>query len=361
MANDPCFTMTGATPKCGKKTLRLDYADRRALVDLLGASDPQVTRGHTANGTDVNTGALKRLVSCDMVRWFKVPSAWAMGGDVLGMHVTRAPLIHGTDPLILCRWRSLPFTLMNTMDRDTLLCLSVHPSYTRLSMALSTWKRELAGQRFDYTVMSTEMPCSDLYFHDLFSFEGIAARELGVEPPSVESGLHDIQHKAERAKLNSTQVRLMRGLLDHPAIPSSALSDTLGINRQSIARYRSQFMREGLLRRIAVPNLDMLGIGVLGAFQFELALCEPDIIRERLRGLSREFRPFSFLNVSSFSSQFMLTLHGDFGGFQRDVREVLKRYDEEGILRAPPFISVMTIPEMFWPDRCSLSDDFFRY
>ncbi len=303
-------------------------------------------------------GIVSRFEDDGLIRRGYLPSLWMLGGDILSLTVTTIPSISLLNLDSICSDDLFPFRMIKARDQDTHLCLGVFPDFTYYNSTFSRWKNGIARSRSRIDLHITWMPCTMLHFHDLFSFEGIFARLYGIEC-SGEGGLHNIIFRERSEPLSHHNKILLKGIVQHPGLSHMALSERLGINRQSISKFKAHALETGMVHPLVTPDLKRFGLGVMAVIQLELDGFHRKDKDAVLADIARDLRGFSFFNLSSLDNQMIITAHRDFGEFQGDLRFLLRRYDEEGMLRSSPHVSALEMPQDFNPGLETFNEEFF--
>lgn len=303
-------------------------------------------------------GIVSRLEDDGLIRRGYLPSLWMLGGDILSLTVTTIPSISLLDPDGICSDDLFPFRMIKAGDQDTHLCLGVFPDFTYYNSTFSRWKHGISGSKFQIDLHTTWMPCTMLHFHDLLSFEGIFARLYGIER-SGEGGLHDIIFHDRSEHLSHHDKILLGRIVQYPGLSHLALAERSGINRQSISKFKAHALETGMLHPLVTPDLKRFGLDVMAVIQMELDGFHRKDKDEVLAEIAKDLRGFSFFNLSSLDNQMIITAHRDFGEFQSDLRFLLKRYDEEEILRGPPHVSALEMPTDFKPGMETFNEKYF--
>ena len=348
----------GATSYAGL----LDLSDREieALMGLF--ADPWLMEDRRSvrserMGPSFN-GIVSKFEDDGLIRRGYLPSLWMLGGDILSLTVTTIPSISLLNLDNVCSDDLFPFRMIKARDQDTHLCLGVFPDFTYYNSNFSRWKNGIARSRSRIDLHTTWMPCTRLHFHDLFSFEGIFARLHGLECPN-EGRLHDRIFHERSEPLSHHDKILLKGIVQYPGLSHLALSKRLGINRQSISKFKAHALETGMVHPMVTPDLRGLGLGLMAVIQMKLDTFhrkDKDVV---LVDIARDLRGFSFFNLSSLDNQMIISAHRDFGEFQRDIRFLLSRYEEEGLLRGPAHVSALEMPQDFNPGLETFNAEYF--
>ncbi len=338
----------------------LSHREIEALMGLF--SDPYLMEDRRSvrserMGLSFN-GIISKFEDDGLIRRGYLPSLWMLGGDILSLTVTTIPSISLLNLDNVCSDDLFPFRMVKARDQDTHLCLGVFPDFTYYNTTFSRWKNGVARSRFRMDLHTTWMPCTMLHFHDLFSYDGIFARLHGLERPN-EGGLHDLMFHERSEHLSHHDRILLKGIVQYPGLSHLALSEKLGINRQSISKFKAHALETGMVHPMVTPDLRRLGLGVMSVIQIELDgfhRKDKDVV---LADIARDLRGFSFFNLSSLDNQMIISAHRDFGEFQGDLRFLLGRYEEEGLLRGSPHVSVLEMPQGFNPGLETFNEGFF--
>jgi len=102
--------------------------------------------------------------------------------------------------------------------------------------------------------------------YNFFDYSSLLEKsfDLQLPPREADRHIHDGEFGTIRsAKMSRIERKVLRGLVQNPDLLDSNISKRIDVTRQSVTKMRKGFEDLDLFHALRVPNLEMLGFGVL--------------------------------------------------------------------------------------------------
>ncbi len=110
------------------------------------------------------------------------------------------------------------------------------------------------------------LPFDRTKIYNFFDHSSLLERAFDVQLPAREADrqVHDGGFGEVRSvKLSRIERKVLRGLVQNPDMLDSTISKRIDVTRQSVTKMRKRFEDLDLFHALRVPNLEMLGFGVM--------------------------------------------------------------------------------------------------
>ena len=196
--------------------------------------------------------------------------------------------------------------------------------------------------------------------HSLFDFTPLLANSFGFpeddernedmengngERMRNEPDHHDGQYMTGVPNLTQLGKQVYYNLVKHPEMTDTELSEIISVSQRTITKFRKQFKEEGLIRTVAVPNLEKLGFKMMVFDHAKLNLKvkgdQRNIILQAIMGIKP---PITFIVGSS--DVVALTVYEDFATYRRSINRFAEVYKYEKIFVKEPKRLLFSLSEM---------------
>ena len=296
-----------------------------------------------------------RLRSKNAYYKLNLPSIWDLGGDIISFDLVFSPMIgmngwKGSEIL-----RGYPYQVLENSDMNTMISVSVSPDYKNLLGWRARIINELSRSGFPFSHEHMEFPCSGLRLYSFFDFTSILEGELNLECSDIK-GAPAFSRSNPDVEISPTFHEVLRAMLHRPHLNNRELAEYLGLSRQTINRFSRSAREENLLHPVILPDVEILGYGIMGVFLIDLRGFDTEGILERLAGADDELRSRRFMNIYSTGKQVIFTTHRDFDDYQRTrihLEEIYDRFGFEGVepLAAPIVLGIGERSPFFYLER----------
>ena len=185
-----------------------------------------------------------------------------------------------------------------------------------------------------------------------FNFAPLLNRIFNLESPGDSIGEFDInsyrnrKSRVNQTELNDLEKKVFLGLVRHPEMCDSVLSENIGCSRQVLTRIRSRFLQEKLLKKIRIVSLEKLGFKILAMTHSRFNPLKPLYDRQStVRYVATQRTPV--FNIARDPESVMLTAFRDFEEFKHLHNEFVSFCAAHDSLRGEPTTFLMSIPRLF--------------
>ncbi|MCK4265654.1 MAG: Lrp/AsnC family transcriptional regulator [Thermoplasmata archaeon] len=195
----------------------------------------------------------------------------------------------------------------------------------------------IESKPWQYVLFPFEVSSLINYFDYSYAFKHLLC-DTHYSVPDI-----DLKYKRfEKRNLTTKEKIALIGLVENPELPDNTIAKKIGISRQTLSNMRQRFEEEDLIRNMNMPNIRMLGSGILA---FSHILFNPEILLEdRKNGvkLVLEGSPVIFVVSGSFESTLMHLIR-DYEDFNMFKNKLLSYYASKNFLRGEPMISLLPL------------------
>jgi len=167
--------------------------------------------------------------------------------------------------------------------------------------------------------------------------------------------LHDLPSSPPTTslKLNKTDRKVFYTMVSHPDENDRQIAQRLNITRQTVFTVRNRLYRNGLIRRINIPNLRALGFELLVFAHLHLSPHAP--LEKRKHDIQKLLQDAShILKISGNLESILISVYRNYLHFQRSYDTLRRYYRSQGYLIEDPQIKVFPLHE----DSISLEYNF---
>jgi len=164
----------------------------------------------------------------------------------------------------------------------------------------------------------------------------------GIELPIIKP--HALSHGESIPITTTVEKKVFTGLIKHPMSADTKLSESIHITRQIIAKLRSRFEREGLMRTVRLVNLKRMGfeVMVLVGFKFD-PMATVKSRKRALRALTSEM-PVVF-SVTDAMKGVALLVFSDFQETKTSLASLSGSFTHGGLLASPLEFRYFSVPD----------------
>lgn len=243
---------------------------------------------------------------------------------------------HGTEVLSKMD-EERPATFFGISNPYHFIMMGVSRSYTD---ARRTYDSYYLNERFLEAIDEDDLTFSYLPFsmtniHNFFDFAPLLKKVFGISKEP--KGGQNPGKVSVDVSLTPTEKRVFLGLVKYPELADKTLAEKIKVSRQAVSKMRKRFEGDGLLKTAIIPNLEMLGLGMLIFTHYtinpKMASSFDDKALSGKDGLPSFFAvssPYEFFGLSAFTS---------YQEFERVSEKYFKLYsDGKVLLRNPSMI-----------------------
>lgn len=281
------------------------------------------------------TSIRRRLRERDYYTKVRIPNFKSLDCEILclvqGSFKPVAP--HGTEALIKME-EGAPATFFGISNPYHFLMLGVSRSYTEARCTYDGYYRDA---KFLKAIDENDLSFSYLPFSmtnvlNFFDYGPLLKNIFGVSKEL--KGDEGTMTEPVELDLTPTEKKVFLGLVKYPELADKTLAERIKVSRQATSKMRKRFENEGHIRTAIIPNLAVLGLGMLIFTHYTINPKRAGPFDEKSI-LGKDGLP-SYFAVSTPYEMFSLSAFATYQEYERVSERYFKLYSESKVLLKKP-------------------------
>jgi DNA-binding MarR family transcriptional regulator len=298
------------------------------------------------------TAIRNRLLRSGRLRSVRIPYLERLGGELLIVTVARLNVLLPREELL----RSLRDVLSGmddvffaVADTEHLLLFSMCRNYTdawtdsEKGCQLLADRGALAGGASGRQTVI--FPLNETRLLRFFDFSRILAQAFCIGRPATDPPAPVRAGSPSPRRLSRIEKRVLLGLVRFPGLADNEVARRTGVTRQSLSKIRRRLESERLLLPARIPDMQRTGLEILAVSRYETMPGASSTARRK--GVERALRDMpAFFHVAGQREGIMMGLAGNFTDLQRRRRGASRAYQERGLFRDEPSLTLISVPDL---------------
>jgi DNA-binding Lrp family transcriptional regulator len=185
-------------------------------------------------------------------------------------------------------------------------------------------------------------PFETSHIHRFFDFSSVLHRLFSLDDTDPLQNTVDLFRNISTVTLSEKEKKVYASLVEHPTATTQQIGDAVGLSRHTVARMKKQFLQDGLLRHLTLPNLQALGVQILGFSHISFNPEKAPSTAE-LTSLNSDYTVF--FASRKFEAVF-LSAYPTYHDYKQDEMAKIRYLKEHNLFSHPPFISAYMFDHM---------------
>ena len=184
-------------------------------------------------------------------------------------------------------------------------------------------------------------PFETSHISRFFDYSRLLKKMFSLEEnePETNSGWFNCLKEAE---LSLKEKKVYTALVEYPNATTQKIGDKVGLSRHTIARMRNSFFEEGLLKQIALPNLNKLGVEILTFYHIRF---NPNKAPSK-SDITYLDSPYTVLLASRKFETVVLSAYPTYQDYKEDEMNKIRFLKENNLIAYPPFVGTYMFERM---------------
>jgi DNA-binding MarR family transcriptional regulator/DNA-binding Lrp family transcriptional regulator len=240
------------------------------------------------------------------------------------------------------------FSIVSESNQAILLSISKNiAEHVRISDSLVQLYEK---HDFLESIHFVQFPFDGSAIFGFFDFAPLLNRIFRIEPSEESVGVVDIasdrvQCKVKHVQMNELEKKVYLGLIKHPELSDSALSEKLDCSRQVLSRIKYRFLEDKLIKKRRIVSLDKLGIKILSMIHTKYNPLKP--LRERQKCVQNTMTlQTPIFIIARDPESVMLVAFKDFEECKNLQNEYITFCAGQDIIRMDPVMLNLSVPRI---------------
>jgi DNA-binding MarR family transcriptional regulator len=293
------------------------------------------------------TSIKRRLASQGYYRSLMVPHVNRLGCELLAIiYMQYNPIIPLTQRLTTTKRTIEIFDelFLSIGEAEKGFSVSVSQNYTNIGRI-----NEIRTETFGMLgLLEKEYPHEVIFpfetstVHRFFDFASVLQQLFSLDETHEPSRTTPMFQGIDTLELSVKEKKVLSTLIEHPIETTEQIGNRVGLSRHTIARMKNRFFEEGLLHRLTLPNLKMLGIEILTFYH----ICFNPNKAPRSTELAFLNSTSTVFFVSRKFEAVLLSAYPTYQEYKDDEMRKIRYLKENTLLSQPPFISPYMVEHM---------------
>jgi DNA-binding MarR family transcriptional regulator len=171
--------------------------------------------------------------------------------------------------------------------------------------------------------------------HRFFDFAPILGQLFAVEGDFKKHPLKDLFSNITPVEFTAKEKKVYNALVARPNATTQQIGDQVGLSRHTVARMKNQFLENGLLQPLTLPDLQKLGLDILTFYHISFNPSKAPSTTE----LTILDSPYTVFFASRKFEAVLLSAYPTYQQYKADEMNKIRYLKENNLFSLPPFIS----------------------
>ncbi|MEM0466279.1 MAG: hypothetical protein QXX20_01575 [Candidatus Thermoplasmatota archaeon] len=148
--------------------------------------------------------------------------------------------------------------------------------------------------------------------------------------------------KTSARSLTDKQKKVFITLVEHPNDTTQQIGQKVGLSRHTVSRMKKEFIEEGILRQLIVPNMKKIGFELLTMYHIKFTPHRVPTPHE----LETLDTPSTIFFASKSFEAILISIYPTYQEYKDDEMQKIRYLKEHDLIAIPPFISTYSFERM---------------
>jgi DNA-binding MarR family transcriptional regulator len=185
-------------------------------------------------------------------------------------------------------------------------------------------------------------PFETSQIHKFFDFSSCLNHLFELDDGEKAPQIADLFHNTTTVDLTPKEKKVYSALVAHPTATTQQIGDLVNLSRHTVSRMKKQFLEQGLLQLLIIPNLKAIDIEILTFYHIRFNPNKAPSPND----LSRLNSPSTIFFASRKFEAVLLSAYQTYQKYKEDQMNKIRFLKEHNLFSHPPFINTYILDRM---------------
>jgi DNA-binding Lrp family transcriptional regulator len=185
-------------------------------------------------------------------------------------------------------------------------------------------------------------PFQTSHIHKFFDFSTFLQDLFELDDTQKTTTTTDLFRNTTTVELSAKEKKVYSALVAHPTATTQQIGNKVNLSRHTVARMKKQFIEQGLLRLLILPDLKTIGVEILSFYHIRFNPNKAPSTQD----LAILNSPSTIFFASRKFEAVLLSAYPTFQKYKEDEMNKIRYLKENNLFALPPFISTYMFGRM---------------
>ena len=279
----------------------------------------------------------KRLLGQGLIKYLYIPMINRIGGEILAVIHTNFNPVIPLENRIEATKKSIEISeeiFLSIGEQDKGFSLSFSRDYTNIGR-INDVRTEIFGKLM---LLEKEYPLEVIFPFEIskierfFEYSCILSKFFNIDFDGRKNKW--FENNRENVEMNEKEKRVFVGLVENPTMPLTRLCKEISVSMNTVARLKREFVEEGLLKKVVIPDLGKMGFEILAFYHIKYNPNKPPS--------EHDFKKLEDDSIIFFANRkfesVIISAHPTYQDYKERKMEKIKYLKERNLITFDPLI-----------------------